>query len=232
MKGIIFLHRITDIRMQGSALRSMTMFKDLCGDHALKNVVLLTTFWDLLEDQSVGARRQQQLREDFWSDMITKGSHVRRFNGTRGMAEALIIRLIGKEPMVLRIQRDVIQQKKRLENTAAGERIMAVMEHDLRQKGEELEELRKQILETRDGQFMPKWRKFQECLEEETKQRERIHSVRRILDAEMGQDIIKKVKKRRRKFRFRDNIQLFASLLDLTISLTTNVVLPLLSIGL
>ncbi|KAI0387657.1 P-loop containing nucleoside triphosphate hydrolase protein [Hypomontagnella monticulosa] len=228
LKGIIFLHRITDIRMQGSALKSMTMFKDVCGDHALKNVILLTTFWDLLEDQSVGARRQQQLRDDFWSDMIAKGSYVRRFNGTAGMAEALIIRLMGKEPMVLKIQRDVMQHRMRLEDTAAGERIMAIMEQSLRQKGEELNDLEMQMLEADDEQFSQLARQWWECKEEESKQRQRIHSVRQILEAEMGQEIVKKVKKQKRKFRFRDNIQLFANILGLVISATTNVVLPLL----
>ncbi|KAI3317399.1 hypothetical protein HD806DRAFT_550471 [Xylariaceae sp. AK1471] len=81
LKGIIFLHRITDVRVQGSTLSSMVLFQELCGDHAFKNVILLTTFWDLQDDKSIGARRQQELRDDFWSEMISKGSQVRQFDG-------------------------------------------------------------------------------------------------------------------------------------------------------
>jgi len=34
LAGIIYLHRITDMRMAGSSLRNLTMFKKLCGDEA------------------------------------------------------------------------------------------------------------------------------------------------------------------------------------------------------
>lgn len=43
--GIIYLHRISDVRMQGSAKKNLLMFKKLCGDDALRKVVLTTTIW-------------------------------------------------------------------------------------------------------------------------------------------------------------------------------------------
>lgn len=43
LHGIIYLHRITDVRMSGSARRNLLMFKHLCGDEYLKKVILVTT---------------------------------------------------------------------------------------------------------------------------------------------------------------------------------------------
>ena len=94
LKGIIYMHRITDNKMQGTAQRYFEMFKRLCGDHNMANVVLLTTMWNQLRDEGVGLRRDQELREQFWSVMESKGSYIRRFDGSRAMAEAVVCRLM------------------------------------------------------------------------------------------------------------------------------------------
>ena len=52
LKGIIYLHRITDVKMAGSALANFNLFRDLCGDQALSNTILLTTMWGELADRS------------------------------------------------------------------------------------------------------------------------------------------------------------------------------------
>src|SRR6187551_1946358 len=70
LRGIIYLHRITDPKVQGSTLNNFIMFKEICGREALENVILLTTMWDVVESESIGAKRQQELRDDFWADMI------------------------------------------------------------------------------------------------------------------------------------------------------------------
>lgn len=53
LAGIIYLHRITDVRMQGSALRNLRMFKELCGRDELRAVILATTHWTHGEGNSV-----------------------------------------------------------------------------------------------------------------------------------------------------------------------------------
>ena len=47
--GILYLHNICDPKVGGSLQRNMTMFKKLCGPDPLKNVVVVTTFWDEIE---------------------------------------------------------------------------------------------------------------------------------------------------------------------------------------
>ncbi|EJT75385.1 hypothetical protein GGTG_05322 [Gaeumannomyces tritici R3-111a-1] len=45
LAGIVYLHRISDPRMGGSAMKNLRMFKKLCGKDALERVVLATTMW-------------------------------------------------------------------------------------------------------------------------------------------------------------------------------------------
>jgi len=46
LNGILYFHRISDVRMQGSAKKNLLMFKKLCGEDALRNVILVTSMWD------------------------------------------------------------------------------------------------------------------------------------------------------------------------------------------
>src|SRR5438046_2022301 len=79
LSGIIYLHPIDNVRMQGSARENLEMFRKLCGDDALKNVIFVTTFWDTV-DVSLGARNEEELtsNDEFWGRMVKKGSRVRR----------------------------------------------------------------------------------------------------------------------------------------------------------
>src|SRR4051794_37978067 len=45
LAGVIYLHRITDPRMGGSALKNLEMFQKLCGTGSLPSVILTTTMW-------------------------------------------------------------------------------------------------------------------------------------------------------------------------------------------
>ena len=78
------------MRFSGTPLRNLAVFKDLCGDDNLENVVLVTTMWDEVPNESVGAERESQLLSDFWKDMTSHGSRTRRFAGTRESAWEVI----------------------------------------------------------------------------------------------------------------------------------------------
>ena len=82
--GLIYLHRISDIRLQGSAKRNLHIFRKICGESGLNNVVLATTFWDVI-DNVTGVRRETAFKETggFWHDMIRHGSRVFRLSLSR-----------------------------------------------------------------------------------------------------------------------------------------------------
>ncbi|GKT52237.1 uncharacterized protein ColSpa_12418 [Colletotrichum spaethianum] len=127
LAGIIYLHRISDNRMTGSALRNLRMFKELCGENAYRHVVLTTSMWSK-EEFCVAKRREHELIGDggFWAEMAARGSPVRRWHN-RGSALEVIDLLMSERqthgPATLQIQRELVDEKKRLERTAAGQEV-------------------------------------------------------------------------------------------------------------
>ncbi|KAL8838118.1 MAG: hypothetical protein Q9170_002259 [Blastenia crenularia] len=119
LKGVIYLHRITDIRYQGSSVKTLNIFKRICGQLALKNVLLVTTRWNEV-DEAVGANREKELRESFWAYMLAKGSTMTRFYGSRDSATAIASQLLSKNSIVLEIQRELVDEGKNLKDTVAG----------------------------------------------------------------------------------------------------------------
>lgn len=82
LSGVIYLHDISSARMKGTSVRNLEVFRKLCGDRALRSVLLGTTKWNQLERHSEGEERVKQLRDEFWRAMIEHGSIVHNFEGT------------------------------------------------------------------------------------------------------------------------------------------------------
>ena len=59
--------------MQGSARKNLMMFRQLCGEGALKKVILATSRWDEVEHE-VGVKRETELTEtpEFWGWMMER----------------------------------------------------------------------------------------------------------------------------------------------------------------
>lgn len=60
LSGIIFIHRISDVRMTGSAVRNLVMFKKLCGERAFQSVALVTPMWSKVTPYK-GTRHKEEL---------------------------------------------------------------------------------------------------------------------------------------------------------------------------
>ena len=61
LNGIIYVQTIAHPRFSGQAARNLRMFKNLCGTESYKNVVVLTTSWDLVSKE-LGQKREAQLK--------------------------------------------------------------------------------------------------------------------------------------------------------------------------
>ncbi|KAF8441308.1 P-loop containing nucleoside triphosphate hydrolase protein [Boletus edulis BED1] len=127
--GIIYVHRITDNRMSGSAYRNLQMFGRLCGSVPLPRTRLITTMWDQSKDQAAGIRRETQLKDDFgfWRALIQGGARAHKFHNTAESAQEIVGSLLrmgniedGEE---LLLQEELIEQQKRLNETEAGKMI-------------------------------------------------------------------------------------------------------------
>ena len=134
LKGVIFLHRISENRMRGSSIQTLEIFQKICGVQPLKNVILATTRWDEVE-HSVGTRREDELRNDFWEFMLSKGSNMTRFNGTRASAVAMVSQLLAKESTIFDIQRQLVDEGLALNETQAG----IVVEKDVCKRRDDIE---------------------------------------------------------------------------------------------
>ena len=150
MKGVVYIHRITDIRYSRSSVKTFEIFKKVVGVDALKNVLLVTSRWEGVT-QATGSDRERQLREKFWAFMLGRGSNMSRFLGDRDSAIALIGQLLCKEVVVLELQKEIVHQGKRLDQTTAGSYVSDNLESLKAQYEEELaslERLKQELLES------------------------------------------------------------------------------------
>ena len=79
---LLYLHRIMDNRVRGSALKSLNVFQKICGLEPAKRVAFVTTMWDRVppNPKVLPEVRENQLKSTFWSSLIEKGASVHRFD--------------------------------------------------------------------------------------------------------------------------------------------------------
>ncbi len=125
LTGIIYLQALTDRKMYGSSLRNLKMFRQLCGDNPLKNVVLATTGWGTAKSAGTLGRAKENEKQletdpDFWEPLIKRGSTTARFEDSQESALEIIMSLVDRPPVTLQIQRELVIEEKKLIDTAAG----------------------------------------------------------------------------------------------------------------
>ncbi|KAJ8111811.1 hypothetical protein OPT61_g5686 [Boeremia exigua] len=132
LSGIIYLHRIPDVRVGGSGVKNLRMFRGLCGEDNLGSVVLATTMWDsVAHDMSIGEMRETRLKEDpnLWGKMIEHGSKVLRHDRKETSGMEILRYLIGRKAKItLAIQTELNDEKKTLNDTGAGAALVTELE--------------------------------------------------------------------------------------------------------
>ncbi|KAG5653182.1 hypothetical protein H0H81_001899 [Sphagnurus paluster] len=122
LAGIVYLHEITQCAMT-SAQKNLHLFSKLCGPQAIKNVVLATTKWSDI-DQETGVKREEILKEGYWKAMLELGSTVHRFDATQTSARSIITRILEQDPVdSILIQQELVDLEKALADTAAARSI-------------------------------------------------------------------------------------------------------------
>ncbi|KAH7357642.1 P-loop containing nucleoside triphosphate hydrolase protein [Pyrenochaeta sp. MPI-SDFR-AT-0127] len=152
LTGIIFLQRISDVRVGGSGIKNIKMFQKLCGDESLASVILATTMWDLAIEQAA-VDREAQLKRDpmLWKRMIDHGSQVIRHDEQKASAEKIIKCLIAsKRPVTLDIQREMVDQQLELLQTGAGSELASAVEKLIQHYEKKLKELENDLKEAWD----------------------------------------------------------------------------------
>ena len=121
MAGVIYIHRISDSRVGGVSTRNFKMFRELCGDSTLKNVLLVTNMWGEVSKEVGEAREVELAQKDiFFKPVMEKGARLLRHGNTVESAQEILRYIIGNQPQSLRIQRELVDEKKDISQTAAG----------------------------------------------------------------------------------------------------------------
>ncbi|KAI4644074.1 uncharacterized protein J4E78_009657 [Alternaria triticimaculans] len=151
LAGIIFLQRISDVRVGGSGIKNIKMFQKLCGDGPLSSVVLATTMWDMASPNAA-IDRERELKEQpqLWKRMIDHGSCVFRHDKGKSSALKIIKYLMKrKKPVTLDIQREMVDQNLELVDTGAGGALASSVETLIKHYEKKLKELEQDLKEAR-----------------------------------------------------------------------------------
>ena len=146
--GLLYFHRISDNRRTDTPLKILGMFEELCGKNTLQKVILTTTMWDEV-DQETGETREGELRSTYWRPMLQRNSTINRFMRTRESAFTVIDPLI--EAANIRfsalLQQELKDMRKKLSSSsrAAGQELLSTMEVLLRQREDLLRRIRNEI---------------------------------------------------------------------------------------
>lgn len=120
MRGVVFLHDISETRFGGSQKKTLGILKALLGDANLGNVVVGTTMWDAKR------YKQQEQRERALQDEQWRGVHktMRLPHGDKRAAENIIRELLKREPALLLAQEEMLEPPHTVESTTVGKLAM------------------------------------------------------------------------------------------------------------
>jgi len=146
LAGILYFHRISDLRMSGALTGNFRMFQNLCGDMALRNVVIVTNMWGGVEPE-IGEARETELRTEgvFFKPALDKGTRMARHENTDKSAEAIVRLLIDNNPLPLQIQKELINERKDIVDTNAGRELNRELNGEIRKHQEEIRVLAEEM---------------------------------------------------------------------------------------
>lgn len=177
---MIYMHRITDNKMGGPSRRNFHIFRNLCGDAGLQNVLLVTNMWSKVDaDEGEARERELASKEKFFKPALDRGARMLRHDGSRESAHAILRHLVGLEPTTLLVEDEMVNQEKDLAHTTAGADIM----RELKEQGERHAEALEDLCLGIEAARLAEDEETREILQEEArKARERIDRVRGDLE--------------------------------------------------
>ena len=171
LAGVIYIHRISDIRFGGITGRNFNMFRKLCGESTLKNVILVTNMWGEIP-QDTGEAREKELSNKFFKSTLDKGARMLRHHNTAESAHTIIRGMMKNQPVGLQIQRELVDDHKNIIDTAAGESLNQEFNELIERHRAELKKLREetaQALEAKDEEMKREIEETKKSLEEKIK---------------------------------------------------------------
>jgi hypothetical protein len=140
------MHRISDFRMGGISTRNFKMFRQLCGDSTLKNVVIVTNMWSEVSKEVGEARETELASQDlFFKPVLSKGALMLRHENNKESAQNVLRHIVENHPLSLQIQRELVDQKKDISQTAAGEELNRELMQQIKRHREEMRKIQEEM---------------------------------------------------------------------------------------
>jgi hypothetical protein len=132
--------------MGGISTRNFKMFRELCGESSLENVVIVTNMWSEV-NREVGEAREAELASQdlFFKPVLDKGARLLRHDNTLDSGQSIMHYLISNHPLPLRIQRELVDQHMDISQTAAGEELNRELMEQIRRHRDEMRELQEDM---------------------------------------------------------------------------------------
>jgi hypothetical protein len=132
--------------MSGIARKNFSMFRKLCGDDALKNIVIVTNMWGEVDPEIGNSREGELVRKDiFFKPVLEKGARIARHENTVASAENIIRLVLDNHPLPLRIQEELVTEHKDISETGAGEELDREINAQIKKHREEVRILKDEM---------------------------------------------------------------------------------------
>ncbi|KIJ29021.1 hypothetical protein M422DRAFT_80499, partial [Sphaerobolus stellatus SS14] len=145
MNGLIYFHRISDVRFGNTATHNIRMFSRLCGPEAMRNVVILTTRWDETRHH-VAVKAEAQLMNSHFKEFVDNGAQVLRHNNTVVSARGVVSSILALPPIGHLQIVDELLSGRSLFETEAGRELDSQLAQLETQHVQEINALREQYI--------------------------------------------------------------------------------------
>ena len=146
LAGVLYFHRISDPRMSGASIRNFNIFREICGDSTLQNVVIVTNKWGEVDPQLGEEREAELMRSDiFFKPVLDKGAQMARHQNTVPSAEEIIRLVLENHPLALKIQEELVDEHKDISRTGAGHELNRELNARIRRHQQEMHILREEV---------------------------------------------------------------------------------------
>lgn len=167
-------------------MKSIERFKKMCGADVYKNVRIVTTMWEGI-DKEIGEDHQKELGTDpdFFGKLTEKGAVMISHDGSIESAQKIISDLLHTEPKPLELQREMVDQKKKLYQTKVGIRMTEELAKQHQKHQKDIEELKKEINDlilSKDDERKEEMKELQEDLSDLKARLEAISKEERELE--------------------------------------------------
>ncbi|KAF8133151.1 P-loop containing nucleoside triphosphate hydrolase protein [Mycena galopus ATCC 62051] len=125
LHGIIYLYRISDVRVSNAAKQDFLGLRRLCGDRSMRNVVILTNMWDRVNAED-GRRRAGNLQflDNLFRPALEDGARfMHHTDGTGEFVRAIIRSMIRNQPEALAIQEELVDKDMDIDQTSVGKEV-------------------------------------------------------------------------------------------------------------